>query len=215
MSTFRHQPSQLRYLNVANSLRQKIRESAYLPGQRLPRQQDLAKEYNVAFNTLKQALDVLEREGYLVRKLGQGTYAALPGDSTPAALIVDDEPGVRRLFTRTLAKHGWAVVSAASGVEALAILQEQRFDLIFLDLVLPGMNGPATFKEIRCRDPEAHVVLVTAYPDPTLMSEALQAGPFAVMRKPFTLQELQIVINSVPGARLEVQADADRGIPAG
>lgn len=51
--------SQLRYVNVAKTIRQKILDGEYAPGEQLPRQHDLAKEHNVAFNTLKQALDLL------------------------------------------------------------------------------------------------------------------------------------------------------------
>ena len=69
----------LRYLRVADSIRRMVLEGVYQPGDRMPRQHDLAKEHNVAFGTLKQALDLLEGEGYVVRKVGQGTYACLPG----------------------------------------------------------------------------------------------------------------------------------------
>jgi DNA-binding GntR family transcriptional regulator len=81
--------SRLRYIVVADAIRQKILDGVYSPGERLPHQHDLAKEHNVAFNTLKQALDVLTREGYIVRKVGDGTFAALPEDLSPTALVVD------------------------------------------------------------------------------------------------------------------------------
>lgn len=68
----------LRYVIVANRLRHSIQTGVYSPGERLPQQHDLAREQNVAFNTLKAALDILEREGYVVRKVGVGTYASLP-----------------------------------------------------------------------------------------------------------------------------------------
>jgi CheY-like chemotaxis protein len=73
-------------------------------------------------------------------------------------------------------------------------LQGQHFNLVFLDLLMPGMNGAETFREIRQIDPVANVVIITAYPDSALMSEALQVGPFAVMRKPFSLEELRVVL---------------------
>jgi CheY-like chemotaxis protein len=185
----------LRYLRVANALRKKMQDGVYQPGERLPRQHDLARDHNVAFNTLKQALDLLEREGYVVRKVGQGTYASLPVDHTPTALVVDDDSSIRELLARALASHGWRSVLAPGGDVALQQLRGQRFDLIFLDLVMLGLSGADVFREIRKVDPAANVVIITAYPDSALMAEALQVGPFAMMRKPFSLEELRVVLN--------------------
>ena len=187
----------LRYLRVANSLRQKVRNGVYQPGERLPRQHDLAREHNVSFVTLKNTLDILEREGYVVRKVGQGTYAALPQEQTRVALVVDDDEGIRRLFPRALANYAWNSIVAESGQVALEKLKAQRFDVIFLDLAMPGMNGAETFREIRRAYPTAKVVIITADPYSDLMAEALDVGPFAVMRKPFTLDELRVVLGSV------------------
>jgi DNA-binding NtrC family response regulator len=151
---------------------------------------------------LKQALDLLEREGYVVRKVGQGTYASLPVDHTPTALVVDDDTSIRELLARALASNGWRSALAPGGEEALEQLQMRRFNLIFLDLVMPGMNGTEAFREIRKVDPVANVVIITAYPDSALMAEALQVGPFAMMRKPFSLEELRVVLNhGAPAAK--------------
>lgn len=62
---------------------------------------------------------------------------------------------------------------------------------------MAGMNGAETFREIGRVGPEAFVVVVTAYPDSTLMSEALQTGPLAVMRKPCSVEELEVVLKYV------------------
>jgi len=185
----------MRYLRVATSLRKKMQDGVYQPGDRLPKQHDLAREHNVSFNTLKQALDLLEREGFVVRKVGQGTYASLPVDHTPLALVVDDDANIRELLARALASIGWRSMVAEEGQLALDQLQRQQFDLIFLDLLMPGMNGTETFRQIRKLDPEANVVIITGYPDSALMAEALQVGPFAVMRKPFSLEELRVVLS--------------------
>ena len=184
----------LRYVRVADSLRDRMREGVYGPGERLPRQHDLASEYNVAFSTLKQALDLLEREGYVVRKVGQGTYASLPRRETPSALAVDDDGAIRGLFIRVLGSNGWECTTADSGPGALEKLAQRRFDLVFLDLVMPGMNGARAFREIRNRDPEANVVIITGYPSSDLMAEALQVGPFAVMKKPFATEDIRLVL---------------------
>jgi len=186
-----------RYLRVADSLRRKVQEGVYQPGDLLPRQHDLAKEHNVAFGTLKQALDLLEGEGYVVRKVGQGTYACLPEKIIPSALIVDDEQRVCEFIVRFLARCDWRGTAVDSGEGALGKLETEHFDLIILDLVMPGMSGAETFRGIRKVDAEVPVVIITAYPDSNLMAQALQVGPFAVMKKPLTLNELRQVLGSL------------------
>lgn len=187
--------SRLRYIVVADAIRQKILDGVYSPGERLPHQHDLAKEHNVAFNTLKQALDVLTREGYIVRKVGDGTFAALPEDLSPTALVVDDDAPIRQLLTRALVERGWKATAVESGEAALAVLADQSFDLIFLDLMMAGMNGAQAFQEIRHRDPSAQVVIVTGYPDSEMMAAALRTGPFALLLKPFTLSDLHKLVD--------------------
>ena len=204
MRSYDHQRPSLRYVRVADSLRDRMRAGVYQPGDRLPRQHDLASEYSVAFSTLKQALDLLEREGYVVRKVGQGTYASVPRSEIPAALMVDDDEAIRELFIRVLGSDGWECATAASGPGALEVLAQRRFDIVFLDLVMPGMNGARTFQEIRDRDPEATVVIITGYPNSDLMAEALQVGPFAVMRKPFGPEDIRLVLRLLsPTAKAE------------
>lgn len=188
----------LRYLRVADSIRRMVLEGVYQPGDRMPRQHDLAKEHNVAFGTLKQALDLLEREGYVVRNVGQGTYASLPEKITPSALVVDDEPRVCEFIVRFLARCDWRGAAVGSGEGALEKLETEHFDLILLDLVMPGMSGAETFRGIRKVDPEVPVVIITAYPDSNLMAQALEVGPFAVMKKPLTLDDLRQVLGSLP-----------------
>ena len=183
--------SNLRYVIVADAIRKKILDGVYLPGERLPRQHDLAKEHGVAFNTLKQALDVLSGEGYIVRKVSQGTYAAMPDPKIPTALVVDDDSDIRSILTRALRNHDWKAVDVESGEEALAMLENESFDLIFLDLMMAGMNGAETFQEIRRKDASAQVVIITGYPDSELMASAMGTGPFAVMLKPFSLNQLR------------------------
>ena len=187
----------LRYLMVADILRAEIQEGRYQPGERLPGQHELAKDFNVAFTTLKNALDILAREGYVVRKAGQGTYAALPVRNKPGALVIDDDENVREYFTRLLSSMDWEGVPVASGRLALEELRRKRFDLVFLDLAMRGMNGPGTFREIRKIDPDMYVVIITAYAESDLMQQALEIGPFAVMLKPVDPDDLRHLVGSV------------------
>ena len=152
----------LRYLRVADSIRRMVLEVVYQPGDRMPRQHDLAKEHNVAFGTLKQALDLIERDGYVVRNVGTGTYASLPEKITPSALVVDDEQSFCEIALKFLTRCDWRGTAVDSGEGALEKLKNEHFDLIMLDLVMPGMNGAETFRGIRKVDPEGPVVIITA-----------------------------------------------------
>lgn len=115
---------------------------------------------------------------------------------SPVALVVDDEANIRALMAQALASYGWRSVVAAGGEAALEHLRQRRFDIVFLDLLMPGMNGAQTFREVRKLDPTVRVLIITAHPDSALMEEALQVGPFAIMRKPFSLQELGAVLTN-------------------
>lgn len=197
MTTSRTWESGLRYLAVAYSLREQILGGVYQPGQRLPGQHDMAKANGVSFATLKAALDLLEEEGYVVRKVGKGTYAALPKEHASVALVVDDDQAFCEFLLAALRSKGWRGLAAQSGRSALELLREQTYDLVILDLIMPGMNGAETFREIRRVAPDMEVVIVSGYHDFAIMSEALQVGPFSVMKKPFALDELDRLLSRV------------------
>ena len=74
------------------------------------------------------------------------------------------------------------------------VSQKQRIDLVLLDLVLPGMDGAQMFREIRKLDQDVPVAIVTSYPDSGIMSEALKVGPFAIVRNPFSLEQLSHIV---------------------
>ena len=184
-----------RYRAVAEEIKSQVIRGVYKPGERFPRQHDLAAEHNVAFATLKKALDILEKDGFVVRRIGRGTYAALPETSQPTALVIDNDEAILEMFSDLLGTGGWKCVTAESGPVALDHLQQSQFDLVFLDLMMPVMNGAVAFREIRKLDRDVPVVIITGYPDSNLMSEALQTGPFAVMKKPFHLNDLRWMLN--------------------
>lgn len=109
-------------------------------------------------------------------------------------LVVDDEPVVGLLFNETLEKYGYQVTAILSSSEALKLLTTQKFDLIFLDLVMPEIDGSELFRQIRQMDSQVPVAIITGYPDSELMAKAMQHGPFIVMKKPFGSTE---VVNAV------------------
>ncbi|MBI4282338.1 MAG: response regulator [Chloroflexi bacterium] len=123
-----------------------------------------------------------------------------PPRRKPFILVADDEESIRHLFRGTLGEGEYHVVLAHDGEEALEAMDRSGFDLVFLDLKVPGMNGAETFRRIREVDSRVPVVIITGYPDSDLMAQALEIGPIGVMMKPFGPQEIEQVVSSfVPG----------------
>jgi len=103
-------------------------------------------------------------------------------------LIVDDEASLRQTLARILQRAGFEVTTTATGGEALAFLSQQSFDLVYLDLRMPDMNGLEALKTIHTKLPELPVILFTAQPDLTSAVEALRSGATDYMLKPLKPQ---------------------------
>lgn len=106
-------------------------------------------------------------------------------------LVVDDEEIIRQLFRETLQREGHSVLTAQSGSEALKLIKDWDFDLIFLDLKMPKLNGAETFRKIRRISGTVPIVIITGFPISKLMEEALNQGPFGVMKKPFAPSDIR------------------------
>jgi DNA-binding response OmpR family regulator len=105
-------------------------------------------------------------------------------DNLGKVLIIDDEPGLRQTLTRILHQAGCEVISASNGAEALRRLSSDSFDLVYLDLRLPDMNGLTVLKEFRQRDSKGPVILLTAYGSLQTALEALRLGATDYLLKP-------------------------------
>jgi DNA-binding response OmpR family regulator len=107
-------------------------------------------------------------------------------------LIIDDEPHLREVMRLALETQGYEVVTAADGPGGL-----ERFgtgaawDLVLLDQRMPGMDGLDVLRELRARDPQARVVMATAYGTIELAVDAMKAGALDFLRKPFTPEVLR------------------------
>ena len=99
-------------------------------------------------------------------------------------LIIDDEATLRQTMARILLRAGFEVTTVASGKEALAIINEQMFDLIYLDIRMPDINGLEVLKTIHAQLPELPVILFTAQPDLHSAVEALRRGATDYLMKP-------------------------------
>jgi EAL domain-containing protein (putative c-di-GMP-specific phosphodiesterase class I)/DNA-binding NarL/FixJ family response regulator len=109
-------------------------------------------------------------------------------------LVVDDEPGVRRILCRLLAKMGLQVTEAASGIEAAAAVSAQDHGLIISDIAMPGMDGMALLREVRKHDHDVPVILVTGKPSFESAVSAIEYGAFHYFVKPFNNDEFRTVV---------------------
>lgn len=105
-------------------------------------------------------------------------------------LIIDDEPALRHTLARVLQRASFEVTTAASGQEGLDLLERQAFDLVYLDIRMPDMNGMLVLKAIHARLPEMPVVLFTAQPDLNSALEALRQGAADYLLKPLLPNDL-------------------------
>jgi DNA-binding NtrC family response regulator len=114
-------------------------------------------------------------------------------------LVVDDEEVVRRSYVRSLAGTHCKVDVASNGPDALQVMGQQPFDVILLDLMMPGMNGMAVLKTIKQKWPESEVVIITGYPAVETAKEAVALGAFDYLAKPAGPDD---IINAANGAML-------------
>lgn len=110
------------------------------------------------------------------------------------ALVVDDERFIRLLMEKELPRAGYMVTCAGSGEEALEQLRTREFDVILLDLKMPGIGGMEALRRIRDSGTSAEVVILTGHPDVDSAIQAMKLGAYDYLTKPFKLVELEEVL---------------------
>jgi two-component system KDP operon response regulator KdpE len=109
--------------------------------------------------------------------------------SSGRILVVDDEPQIRRVLRATLAAQGYEVQDVRTGEEALDAIRQSRFDLVLLDMNLPGMGGLETCRELRAGSGVA-IIMLTVHDSEQDTVAALDAGADDYVTKPFSTTEL-------------------------
>lgn len=112
-------------------------------------------------------------------------------------LVVEDEDIMRDALTAWLEDDGFPVTAADNGAQALQVLEGQRFDLMIVDLKMPGMDGLTVLREAKRKYPNLHVIVITAYPTIQTAVEAMKEGALEYLTKPFKPQDLESVINNL------------------
>ena len=110
-------------------------------------------------------------------------------------LCVDDEPNILSALRRLLRPHGYQVTIASSGAEALAIMEEQAFDLVISDMRMPEMDGAQFLEQVKRRWPDTVRLLLTGYADVTSTVDAINKGEiYRYISKPWDDRELLLIV---------------------
>jgi two-component system response regulator HydG len=111
-------------------------------------------------------------------------------------LVVDDLKSIRLTLSGILGDEGYNVVLAEDGYQAIEAAKQAPFDFVFMDIKMPGINGVQTLREIKKINPQAVVIMMTAYSVEDLVSQALGEGAYAVVYKPFDIDKIMDIIKS-------------------
>jgi CheY-like chemotaxis protein len=112
-------------------------------------------------------------------------------------LVVDDDRGMRVTLEAIIEDEGYDVVAVADGYRAIEAARDSFFDLIFMDIKMPGIDGVAAYREIKKASPRSVVVMMTGFAVENLVKEALQEGVYGVLYKPFSMEQIIDIIQGV------------------
>jgi two-component system, response regulator, stage 0 sporulation protein F len=109
-------------------------------------------------------------------------------------LIVDDQNGIRILLAELLKLDGYVALTASCGVDALELIEQHTFDLVILDVKMPGMDGIEILARIRKAGLSVPAIMMTAYDEMQIMDQARSHGILTHFKKPFDITEVKTVV---------------------
>lgn len=113
----------------------------------------------------------------------------------PRVLVVDDEKRIRDLCHRMLSGEGFDVSRAENGEQGISMIDESHYDIILLDLMMPGVSGLDVLEKVKALHPDTVVIVITGYATIEHSIEAMKKGAFDFLPKPFTPQDLRLVVS--------------------
>jgi two-component system nitrogen regulation response regulator NtrX len=119
----------------------------------------------------------------------------------PSVLIVDDEPGIRESLTGVLEDDGYKTSAADSGEQCLELIKKQEFEVVLLDIWLPGMDGLETLERVREMANAPEVVIISGHGTIETAVRATKLGAFDFLEKPLSLEKTLIVVKNAVDAR--------------
>ncbi len=106
-------------------------------------------------------------------------------------LVVDDDPAVRKSIDRVLSSKGYAVITAENGEEAMRKLNEEKYDLVYTDIRMPGISGLEVAEQVKARKPWTPVVIITGYGTDAAEARAKAAGVSSFVHKPLSPEMIE------------------------
>ncbi len=110
-------------------------------------------------------------------------------------LCIDDDPLLCILYKKLLERLGHSVTTANSGAKGVGLYKDTKFDLVILDMIMPNIDGAATFKLLKAIDPDVNVVIASGYTDSYVSQSLYDLGVENMLLKPFKISDLEEVIN--------------------
>jgi len=127
-------------------------------------------------------------------------------------LVVDDEVTVCKSIRQALLREDYEIDMVYSGEEALAKEAEQPYDVMIIDLMMPGMSGMDLLKMVKSRNPKARLIMVTGYPTVRNTLQAMQLGAVDFLPKPFLPSTLRnLVATALKGGEEEPEGSGASG----
>ena len=117
--------------------------------------------------------------------------------SVEKIMVVDDDSLGREYLCETLMRGGYEVVSVSNGQQAIIKISKEAYDVIFLDMKMPGMCGMEVLEKVKSISPETVVILMTAYGTVETAVEAMKKGAYDYMIKPFSPEQIELLISRV------------------
>jgi len=112
------------------------------------------------------------------------------GEDKARVLVIDDDTVIGLLFKEALEPLGRTVIPTVTSKEGIEYADRLTFDMVFLDLKMPDIDGAETLARIKKVKPDLPVTIVTGYPDSDIMGRALEQGHFSIMKKPFDQEDI-------------------------
>jgi excisionase family DNA binding protein len=126
----------------------------------------------------------------------------------PTVLVIDDDTGIQGMFKLFLKRTGFSRMIVGTGKEGLAAIRKQKFDLLFLDLMLPDTTGDVIYGEARELAPDLPIVIITGYPDSDMLDNILKYGPVTVLKKPLKVEQVAQTLKFLGHKIIEAQPAA-------
>src|SRR2546428_8123460 len=126
----------------------------------------------------------------------------------PRILIVDDEPGIRQSLKGVFDDEGFATETVSSGEECLKKIEQDLYDLVLLDIWLPGIDGLETLRRLREISPRTHVIMISGHATIATAVSATKLGAYDFIEKPLSLEHTLLTArNALSHRRLEQAND--------